>query len=31
MARKTFTPKQIVAKLLQIEVLISQGRAVAQA
>jgi len=31
MPRKTFTPEQIIAKLRQIEVLIGQGQAVAQA
>ena len=31
MPRKTFTPEQIVAKLRQIEVLVSQGRTVPQA
>ena len=29
MPRKSFTPEQIIAKLRQIEVLISQGHAVA--
>jgi hypothetical protein len=29
MRRKTFTPEQIIAKLRQIEVLISHGHAVA--
>jgi hypothetical protein len=28
MAKKTFTPEQIVAKLRQIEVLVSQGKTV---
>lgn len=31
MARKLFTPEQIVSKLKQIEVLMSQGKPVAQA
>ena len=31
MPRKTFSPEQIIAKLRQIEVLIGQGQAVAQA
>lgn len=31
MPRKTFSPEQIIAKLRQIEVLIGQGHAVAQA
>ena len=31
MPKKTFTPEQIVAKLRQIEVLVSQGRTVPQA
>jgi len=31
MARRTFTPEQIVAKLRQIQVLISQGKPVALA
>jgi len=31
MPRKTYTPEQIVAKLRQIEVLVSQGKGVPQA
>lgn len=31
MPKKTFTPEQIVAKLRQIEVLMSQGKTVPQA
>ena len=31
MPKKTFTPEQIVAKLRQIEVLVSQGKTVPQA
>ena len=31
MPRRTFTPEQIVAKLRQIEVLVSQGKTVPQA
>ena len=31
MAKKAFTPEQVVAKLKQVEVLMSQGKQVAQA
>jgi putative transposase len=31
MPKKTFTPEQIVAKLRQIEVLVSQGKTIPQA